>query len=135
MGLLSNLARGLVRGADRTAELTSKRGPRSFYKSRGAKSAGIITSSGKFIKIRKMVPELVVPNLEGFKLKPYVSYKAPQGTEQPLTAKKLFTETVAPQIEKDFQEGNFDLNNLEKYGFEPSQEGKLFTLFPKNCVR
>ncbi|XP_043575840.1 39S ribosomal protein L41, mitochondrial [Chiloscyllium plagiosum] len=135
MGLLSNLARGLVRGADRTAELTSKRGPRSFYKSRGAKPAGVLTSSGKFIKIRKMVPEFVVPNLEGFKLKPYVSYKAPKGTEQPLTAKTLFTETIAPQIEKDFQEGNFDLNNLEKYGFEPSQEGKLFQLFPKNYVR
>ncbi|GCB73494.1 large ribosomal subunit protein mL41 [Scyliorhinus torazame] len=135
MGLLSNLARGLVRGADRTAELTSKRGPRSFYRSRGAKPGGIITSSGKFLKIRTMVPEFIVPNLEGFKLKPYVSYKAPRGTEQPLTAKKLFTETVAPQIEKDFQEGNFDLNNLEKYGFEPIQEGKLFQLYPKNYVR
>ncbi|XP_038638294.1 39S ribosomal protein L41, mitochondrial [Scyliorhinus canicula] len=135
MGLLSTLARGLVRGADRTAELTSKRGPRSFYRSRGAKPAGIITSSGKFLKIRTMVPEFIVPNLEGFKLKPYVSYKAPRGTEQPLTAKKLFTETVAPQIEKDFQEGNFDLNNLEKYGFEPIQAGKLFQLYPKNYVR
>ncbi|XP_069789384.1 large ribosomal subunit protein mL41 [Narcine bancroftii] len=135
MGLLSNLARGLVRGADRTAKLTSKRGPRSFYISRGAKPTGILTSSGKFVRIKSMVPELVVPNLEGFHLKPYVSYKAPKGTEQPLTAKELFMETAAVQIEKDFQEGTFDQNNLKKYGFEPSQEGKLFKLFPKNYVR
>ncbi|XP_072096631.1 large ribosomal subunit protein mL41 [Mobula birostris] len=135
MGLLSNLARGLVRGADRTAELTSKRGPRSFYRSRGTKPTGFITSSKKFVKIRQMVPELMVPNLEGFNLKPYVSYKAPTGTEQPLTAKKLFMETAAVQIEKDFQAGTFDPNNLEKYGFEPSQEGKLFQLFPKNYVQ
>ncbi|XP_032905205.1 39S ribosomal protein L41, mitochondrial [Amblyraja radiata] len=135
MGLLSNLARGLVRGADRTAEITSKRGPKSFYRSRGAKPTGYITSSGKFVKIKKMVPELVVPNLKGFSLKAYVSYKAPSGTEQPLTAKKLFMETAAVQIEKDFREGIFDSNRLEKYGFEPSQEDKVFRLFPKNYVR
>ncbi|XP_042193586.1 39S ribosomal protein L41, mitochondrial [Callorhinchus milii] len=135
MGVVTNLARGLIRGADRTAEFTSKRGCRSFYKSRGTKLAGYITSSRKFIKVPSMVPEFVVPDLKGFKLKPYVSYKAPKGTEEPLTAKKLFEEFVAPQIEKDIREATFDMNNLEKYGFESTQEGKLFQLYPKNYVR
>ncbi|NXY76827.1 RM41 protein, partial [Glareola pratincola] len=135
MGLLTELARGLVRGADRMSPFTSKRGPRSYNKGRGAKRPGVLTSSRKFIRIKEMVPQFIVPDLEGFKLKPYVSYRAPPGSEPPMTAKQLFTEVVAPRIEKDVKEGTFDPNNLEKYGFEPTQEGKLFQLFPKNYVR
>ncbi|XP_009068474.1 PREDICTED: 39S ribosomal protein L41, mitochondrial, partial [Acanthisitta chloris] len=52
-----------------------------------------------------------------------------------LTAKHIFSEVVAPRIEKDFKDGTFDPENLEKYGFEPTQEGKLFQLFPKNYAR
>ncbi|NWH62496.1 RM41 protein, partial [Geococcyx californianus] len=135
MGLLSQLARGLVRGADRMSPFTSKRGPLSHNKGRGAKKLGVLTSNRKFILIREMVPEFVVPDLQGFKLKPYVSYRAPEGSEEPLTAKMLFDEVVAPHIKKDVKEGTFDPNNLAKYGFEPTQEGKLFQLFPKNYVR
>ncbi|KAM9446834.1 large ribosomal subunit protein mL41 [Clarias gariepinus] len=135
MGLLSALTRALVRGADRTAEFTSKRGPRTFYKSRGAMPAGVLTSSRKFIPIREMTPEFVVPNLEGFKLKAYVSYRSPPGTEQPVTAESLFNQVVAPQIQRDFEAGTFDPQQLEKYGLEKTQDGKLFKLFPKNYVR
>ncbi|KAG9261957.1 39S ribosomal protein L41, mitochondrial [Astyanax mexicanus] len=135
MGLLSALTRGLVRGADRTAEMTSKRGPRTFYKSRGAMPAGVLTSSRKFIPVREMIPEFVVPNLEGFNLKPYVSYKAPAGTEQPMTAESLFAQVVAPQIERDIEAGTFDKEQLEKYGLEKTQDGKLFKLYPKNYIR
>lgn len=135
MGVLSALTRGLVRGADRMAEFTSKRGPRTFYKSRGARPSGVLTSSRKFIPVRAMIPEFVVPNLEGFNLKPYVSYKAPQGTEQPMTPESLFSQVVAPQIERDIEEGVFKEDNLEKYGLEKTQEGKLFKLYPKNFAR
>ncbi|XP_051832818.1 39S ribosomal protein L41, mitochondrial isoform X2 [Antechinus flavipes] len=134
MGLLSALTQGLVRGADRMSKWTSKRGPRTFYKGRGAKFTGF-SKSGKFVMVKEMVPEFVVPDLTGFKLKPYVSYRVPAGTDEPLTAKQLFMEAVAPSIEKDFKEGTFDPNNLEKYGFEPTQEGKLFQLYPKNYVQ
>ncbi|XP_066513400.1 large ribosomal subunit protein mL41-like isoform X2 [Hoplias malabaricus] len=135
MGLLSALTRGMVRGADRTAEMTSKRGPRTFYKSRGAMPAGVVTSSRKFIRVQEMIPEIVVPNLEGFNLKPYVSYKAPSGTEQTMTAEELFAQVVAPQIERDIEAGTFDKDNLEKYGLEKTQDGKLFKLYPKNFMR
>ncbi|XP_038623799.1 39S ribosomal protein L41, mitochondrial [Tachyglossus aculeatus] len=135
MGLLAALTRGLVRGADRTAPWSSKRGPRTFYKSRGAKGTGYFTRGWKFITVKEMVPEFVVPDLTGFPLKPYVSYRAPAGTDPPLTAKQLFTEAVAPAIERDFKEGKFDPGDLEKYGFEPTQEGKLFQLYPKNYVQ
>ncbi|XP_056603090.1 39S ribosomal protein L41, mitochondrial [Triplophysa dalaica] len=114
------------------AEFTSKRGPRTFYKSRGARPTGVLTSSRKFIPIRAMIPEFVVPNLEGFNLKPYVSYKTPQGTEQPITPETLFNQVVAPQIERDIEEGVFSEDNLEKYGLEKTQEGKVLKLYPKN---
>ncbi|NXO00515.1 RM41A protein, partial [Rhinopomastus cyanomelas] len=134
MGLLSALTRGLRRGADRIAPFTSKRGPRSHNKGRGARRPGLLVA-GKFLLFRAMVPEFVVPELVGFKLKPYVSYRAPGGSEEAMTAKQLFSEVVAPRIEKDVKDGTFDPGNLEKYGFEPTQEGKLFQLFPKNYLR
>ncbi|XP_028852851.1 large ribosomal subunit protein mL41 [Denticeps clupeoides] len=135
MGLLSTLTRGLFRGADRTAEFTSKRGPRSNYKGRGARPTGVLTSSRKFFPIQEMIPEFVVPSLEGFRLKPYVSYRSPDGTEVPVTSESLFAEVVAPHIKKDVEEGTFDKDQLEKYGYEGTQEGKLFKLYPKNFVR
>lgn len=117
------------------AEFTSKRGSRTHYKSRGAQPTGRLTSSRKFIQVQAMIPQFVVPDLEGFKLKPYVSYRTPAGTELPVTPESLFAEAVAPQIQQDFEEGTFRKDQLEKYGFEPKQEGKLFKLFPKNYVR
>lgn len=135
MGVLSTLMRGLVRGADRMSEFTSKRGSRTHNKGRGARPTGLKLSSGKFLSINAMIPEFVVPDLEGFKLKPYVSYRAPRGTVPPLTAQSLFTDVVASQIKKDFEEGTFTKEQLQKYGFEPTQDGKLFKLYPKNYVR
>ncbi|KAI3372065.1 hypothetical protein L3Q82_006709 [Scortum barcoo] len=135
MGVLSTLVRGLVRGADRMSEFTSKRGSRTHNKGRGSRPTGLRLSSGKFLPVRAMIPEFVVPNLEGFKLKPYVSYRCPAGIEPPVTAQSLFAEVVAPQIKKDFEQGTFSTEQLEKYGFEPTQEGKLFKLYPKNYVR
>lgn len=117
------------------AEFTSKRGSRTHNKGRGARPTGLRLSSRKFLSIRAMIPEFVVPNLEGFKLKPYVSYRSPRGTEPPLTAQSVFSDVVAPQIQKDFEDGTFSKEQLEKYGFEPTQEGKLFKLYPKNYVR
>ncbi|KAM7093580.1 large ribosomal subunit protein mL41 [Molossus nigricans] len=135
MGLLGAAARCVVRGADRMSKWTSKRGPRTFYKSRGAKGTGFHARGSKFVQVKEMVPELVVPELAGFKLKPYVNYRAPPGPDTPLTPAQLFREAVAPAVEKDFRDGTFDPGRLEKYGFEPTQDGKLFQLYPKNFPR
>ncbi|PWA18483.1 hypothetical protein CCH79_00009958 [Gambusia affinis] len=102
MGVLSTLMRGLVRGADRMSEFTSKRGPRTLNKGRCCRPAGLKLPNRKFLLVRAMIPEFVVPHLEGFKLKPYVSYRSPIGTEPPLTAQSLFEQVVAPQITRDF---------------------------------
>ncbi|KAI5756795.1 MRPL41 [Gulo gulo luscus] len=135
MGLLSGAARALVRGADRMSRWTSKRGPRTFYKGRGAKGTGVHGRNGKFVQVKEMVPELVVPELAGFRLRPYVSYRAPAGPDVPLTAERLFREAAAPAVEEDFRDGTVDPARLEKYGFEPTQDGRLFQLYPRNFPR
>ncbi|CAN2391440.1 Mitochondrial ribosomal protein L41 [Pristimantis euphronides] len=135
MGLLHNLVRSLIRSSNRMAEVTSKMGPRCFNRGRGAKRVGYLTSNKKFVKVKEMVPEFIVPDLVGFRLRPYISYRAPAGTEEQMTAKKLFLETAAPAIQRDIEHSTFNGNDLEKYGFEPTQEGKLFQLYPKNYVQ
>ncbi|NWX90544.1 RM41A protein, partial [Nothoprocta pentlandii] len=127
--------RGLARGADRLAPFTSKRGPRSHNKGRGARRPGVLTSNRKFLLLRPMVPHFVVPDLAACELKAYVSYRAAAGAEPPLTARRLFDEAVAPRIERDVRDGVFQEGELQRYGFEETQEGKLFRLFPKNYVR
>ncbi|KAK2852067.1 hypothetical protein Q5P01_008343 [Channa striata] len=81
-----------------------------------------------------MIPEFVVHTLEGLNLKSYISYCSSKGTEPPVTAQSLFTELVTPQIERDFKEGTFSKDQLDRYGFEPTQEGKLFKLYVYVCV-
>ncbi|XP_066467015.1 large ribosomal subunit protein mL41 [Tiliqua scincoides] len=135
MGLLGALARGLTRGADRTAAWTSKRGPRSFYKSRGAQPLGRLTGSRKFRLEPERVPRLVVPVLApGGPLKAYVSYRAPPGAEPAPSARALFEQAAAPAVRADLRQGRFDPQALQRYGFRPRQDG-LFRLFPSNLVR
>lgn len=64
----------------------------------------------KFVYVAEMEPELVVPDLEGFELKPYVSYKAEEIDVKPFTARDLFDFVYAGQIESDFKNGKQDYN-------------------------
>jgi hypothetical protein len=45
---------------------------RGYKKGYGARKEGVVNSVGKFRMIKDMCTELVVPDLTGFKLKPYV---------------------------------------------------------------
>lgn len=69
-----------------------------------------------------MVPELIVPSLEGFTLKPYVSYRVENFTEPEFTAQELFDAVYSKKIEEDF--GN---NQLDENGepLNPSEYEKL----------
>lgn len=80
--------KGLLMGARRIA-MTSKRGNRRFYKGRGAKSAGSHTNKGHYLIKDNKIPEIVVPQLDGFKLKPYVSQKTPYVIGKPLTPQDI----------------------------------------------
>lgn len=52
-----------------------------------------------------MIPELIVPSLENFHLKPYVSYRVTDVKKREYTAKDLFNLVYADKIKKDFKEG------------------------------
>lgn len=63
------------------------------------------------------IPELIVPDLEGFNLKPYVSYRTNDVDTPEFTAKDLFFEVYSEKIKQDFLE-----NKLDEHGnpLEPS---------------
>ncbi|XP_043287747.1 39S ribosomal protein L41, mitochondrial isoform X2 [Venturia canescens] len=88
---------------------------------RGVKSTGY-TVDGKFIPIPEKIPQLIVPDLKNFKLKPYVSYKSTDVTQSKFTAEDLFTAIYADKIRRDFQN-----NKLKENGepIEPNQYEKL----------
>ncbi|KAL0026333.1 hypothetical protein WJX77_012672 [Trebouxia sp. C0004] len=52
--------------------LNSKRGPRTFYKGKGAEPTGHHTRKGGYQIMKGKLPEYIVPDLKGFALKPYV---------------------------------------------------------------
>lgn len=79
----------LLRWGARRIPMTSKRGKQNFYKGRGAKSTGKHTNKGGYVIIKNKIPELVVPSLEGFELKPYVSYKTPYVSGKVVTAQDI----------------------------------------------
>lgn len=69
-----------------------------------------------------MMPELIVPSLEGFTLKPYVSYRVQDVTEPEFTAQDLFDVVYSEKIEKDFANGQLDENGES---LNPSEHEKL----------
>ncbi|KYN04474.1 PREDICTED: 39S ribosomal protein L41, mitochondrial [Cyphomyrmex costatus] len=82
----------------------------------------------KFVTVPEMIPELIVPSLEDFKLKPYVSYRAEGITEPEFTAQDLFDVTYSKKIKEDFANGQLDDNgeplNPNEYEKLTSQQAK-----------
>ncbi|XP_032677537.1 39S ribosomal protein L41, mitochondrial isoform X1 [Odontomachus brunneus] len=102
--------------------LYNKRGSRQFKEAqaknpdpdipidkRDVRDTGIKVN-GKFYFVPEMVPELIVPSLEGFELKPYVSYKVEEFDQGRFTAQDLFDIIYAEKIKKDFINGELDEN-------------------------
>ncbi|KAL1461752.1 hypothetical protein WDU94_013624 [Cyamophila willieti] len=80
----------------------------------------LYTRDGK--PVVETIPEIIVPDLEGFKLKPYVSYRTMDADVPEFTAKVLFTEIYMEKIKEDFLD-----NKLDEEGnpLEPSRYEKL----------
>lgn len=72
----------------------------------------------KFHYVKEMEPELIVPDLTGFPLKPYVSYKTEEVVQPELTAKTLFNLVYADDIYKRFMAGE----NLDQDADVPIDE-------------
>ncbi|XP_041981949.1 39S ribosomal protein L41, mitochondrial [Aricia agestis] len=88
---------------------------------RGVRDTGYVLN-GRFYNIPEMIPELVVPDLTGCDLKPYVSYKAEDVIQSEFTAQQLFDAVYSKKIVTDYKEGKLD---AEGQPIEPSEEEKL----------
>ena len=62
------MSKFLGKAATKRLPLTSKRARKGFYKGNGATKEGHINSKGRFIVDQSKRLELVVPDLEGFKV-------------------------------------------------------------------
>lgn len=75
----------------------------------------------KFVYVKEMEPELIVPDLEGFNLKPYVSYKTNEVNTQPFTAKDLFDEVYAEKVEKSYREHKIETFDVPQEKIDESR--------------
>eukprot|EP00123_Amoebidium_parasiticum_P005662 comp16810_c0_seq1/m.15210 comp16810_c0_seq1/g.15210 ORF comp16810_c0_seq1/g.15210 comp16810_c0_seq1/m.15210 type:complete len:113 (-) comp16810_c0_seq1:597-935(-) len=79
-----NVLRGFLRGA-RRGPLSPKQGNKNFYKGYGAKSTGWHTRKGGYMVSPLKIPEFIIPDLTGFKLKAYVYEKVPKLSVRPIS--------------------------------------------------
>eukprot|EP00537_Pseudo-nitzschia_pungens_P003935 CAMPEP_0172365882 /NCGR_PEP_ID=MMETSP1060-20121228/12295_1 /TAXON_ID=37318 /ORGANISM="Pseudo-nitzschia pungens, Strain cf. cingulata" /LENGTH=144 /DNA_ID=CAMNT_0013089459 /DNA_START=161 /DNA_END=596 /DNA_ORIENTATION=+ len=70
------ISKYVSKSARKRLPLTTKRAGKGYYKGKGATKEGRVTSKGKFIPDPKKKLELMVPDLEGFNLKPYIARTA-----------------------------------------------------------
>lgn len=107
--------------------LYNKRGPRLYKEqrakdpenapipidTRGVRETGY-RINGRFFPVPEMVPELIVPDLEGCKMKPYVSYKCPDVVQSEFTSQDLFNAIYAEKIVEDFKQGELNADGTSK---------------------
>lgn len=88
---------------------------------RGVRDTGFILD-GKYVEVPERIPELIVPNMEDCKFKPYVSYKTADIVQSEFTSQDLFNSVYAQKIIDDFKN-----NKLIEDGspLEASAEEKL----------
>ncbi|EZA47493.1 hypothetical protein DMN91_005063 [Ooceraea biroi] len=114
--------------------LYNKRGSRAFKEQqaknpdpdipidkRGVKDTGY-KRGDEWVHVPEMVPELIVPSLEGFTLKPYVSYRVQNVKSPRFSAHRLFDALYAKKIKEDFEKGELDENGEP---LNPSEYEKL----------
>ncbi|XP_046431480.1 39S ribosomal protein L41, mitochondrial [Neodiprion fabricii] len=57
----------------------------------------------KWVEVPEMIPEIIVPSLEGFNLKPYVAYHISEVQQSEFTPKDLFDAVYSKKITDDFR--------------------------------
>lgn len=88
---------------------------------RGVRDTGIIVN-GQFVEIPEKIPDIIVPDLTGCKLKPYVSYKAPEVVQSEFTSLDLFNAVYSQKIIEDFKAGKLQADGSST---EPSSNEQL----------
>jgi len=100
-----------------------KRHPDIELPDNGTRPTGVRRpGDSKFIPIPEMIPELMVPDLTDFQLRPYVSYRCPEVVQPAFTARDLFNGVYSDKITSDFEAGALEADGRPR---EPSPEETL----------
>ncbi|KAE8741446.1 hypothetical protein FOCC_FOCC013046 [Frankliniella occidentalis] len=110
------------RGTEEFNQQQRKNPSPDFPSFRYGREPGYWDKDHNLVAVPEMIPEIIVPDLTDFKLKPYVSYRAPDTEEAAFTAKDLFHVVYGSKIERDFNEGRL---NEDGSPLEPSEEELL----------
>ena len=79
LGQVRFMSKYMSKSARKRMPLTTKRASRGgFYKGKGGTKEGRLTSKGKFVVNPLKRLELIVPDLAGFRLKPYIAASVPK---------------------------------------------------------
>ena len=65
------MSKNMSNSATKRAPLTTKRARKGFYKGKGGTKEGRITSKGRYIGDARKKLNLIVPDLEGFKVRKF----------------------------------------------------------------
>lgn len=91
----ASLSKYISKSRRKRIPLSTKHAGKGYYKGKGARKEGHITSKGHFIMDKEMVTNLVVPDLEGFALKAYVGPGAKRNIiEREVDIRKLQQENL-----------------------------------------
>ncbi len=73
------MSKFLSKSAAKRLPLSTKHARKGFYKGKGGTKEGTFRGkAGRFVVDKERMVELVVPDLTGFKLKPYIARKVPK---------------------------------------------------------
>lgn len=68
----------------------------------GVREPTMVDDQGNTVVVPEMIPEMIVPDLTGFELKPYVSYRTKEFTQTRFTAEDLFHAVYSEKIIDDW---------------------------------
>lgn len=77
---------------------------------------------GNKIDVPEMIPDMIVPDLTDFKLKPYVSYRTSEFTQTEFTAEDLFNAVYSNKIVDDWNKKQLNEDGTSK---QPSEDEQL----------
>lgn len=88
----------------------------------GARGITMRDDHGNLVEVPEMIPELIVPDLTGFELKPYVSYRVSEFTQSEFTAEDLFNAVYSNKIVDDWNKKQLNDDGTSKV---PSEDELL----------
>lgn len=88
----------------------------------GVRDTFIRDDHGNKCDVPEMIPDLIVPDLTDFKLKPYVSYRTSEFTQTQFTAEDLFNAVYSSKIVNDWNKKQLNEDGTSK---QPSADELL----------